>query len=1296
MSSLMKELLTKYGLDVTELSKRFGISRPTMYKYIDHFKTGRIDSIPEKYRSFFEMISRDVLPTEEEVRQFLLEFFPTEIESGVIDSDRALEDILRKFCDERQTSYNILPIVLPTGSRKTTSVVNFIAKYIAEGGTNRIFFVTTLKKNLPINEDPAEDQLRRCFTEQGIGSLYDEKVMMVDSLAKMLYHNYPRLTAREKIASRLILGQNTIGELEALLTSLNGLDESHSAFKQIFNRFREFDSKVRGMIANKLSLRTKDPDEKFKIVTTDDNWSWISKVYPTVYTNKRQVFLMSMDKFISIHDTIVDGRYALYNSKLLNGAFVFIDEFDATKETVLRNIIENDQKNVDYIGIFRRIYRTLEHNGDIWKRYYQGSPEDEREKSLAESVEEIYKNAQALADDFNLDVDFKLAENEILTYIFRDNRLIKTGRNQEFYIEYDSEQRVNFIRSIEVKNKNDESIIPRNKKGIKLTISSMLGRMYGLFRHFESVMNTLALNQCLIAETDGKPISRDTAIKTVLTPYDFNDEQIEYLVNAIKFRPPKLERQTHHAPDVSFYEVGFELFNFVDSDDHNLATKIYCTSIKRTPEKMLMMTLDHSHCAKIVGISATARLRSVIGNYDFRYLRSQRDYREYPIDQADRIRLKDMFAKTIDQYDRVDIVTGLIDGTTPIKELILDKQTALDTSTMMDSFRDSPHIRTRYIRVLEAYSRFLNHEDIRSMLCFMNVFPKEKKNRNSDDFSIDYLTKMMSQMVKDNIAGIKREGKMVPDYLESLVSQPFYVMRSANFDKEKEILLKRLSSGEKIFVMTTYATVGAGQNLQYKIPASVKENIRYISSLADPEHFNLKDFDAIYLDMPTHVRPKVEEDDKSSLLTAIFSIESLQENHEIDIRGAKAEIEKSFHEYYGIPIPRKGKKILEYSSYRMAYARRIIQAVGRICRTFAKNKNIYIFADDALGSVFKGSSLRDFTDPNDPSKNLNEYMANPEFKAILKELQRSSYECVTPDELMIDNESVKTKAYIDSMLKNSTWSKNSMAEWNSIREFVLRFPTAPADSKLVLIYNMYSKIDTGNSIRYRQEDDYLRVFIDNNGDYEVSDRDARLSDLLKIPVVEPMFGEPAEMDLSKMPSDEELLKIPYAKRFADNSAIMCPALYHNIYKGAVGEKTGRAILESWGFIVNEITDPMKFEKFDFVTDTGVYLDFKFWAASGSIDNKILIQKSFRKLSIIGGKKAIIINLLKPNDGNTPSMGYYLKGEDYSFGIDGVSYDFNGLELITIPYLYDCNGDEAIENTDSHNMLRRVIDNERYR
>lgn len=1284
--------MSALGLDITEISSRFGISRPTTYRYMKCFKDGEHDKIPENIYNFFRFITDKDNQDKEKVSKYLLMEFPTVSESTTIESDRALEDIISKFCDEGQKTANFLSIVLPTGARKTTSVVNFIAQYIAAGGESNIFFITTLKKNLPINEEPADNQLRKCFEEYGIGSLYDEKVMMVDSLSRMLYNNYPLLSPPDKMQLRRTMGGKLMEEFDRIMSSMKDLNESQAAFKQIFKNFQEFESRFRASVGAKLSYRSKDPDEKYGLVTSDKEWSWVSKVYPTVYTRNRQVFLMSMDKFVSIHDTIVDGKYSLYNSDLLKNGFVFIDEFDATKETVLKNIIENDRQDVDYVGIFRRIFRTLEHNCDIWQEYYRVPTESEEFQSMVDEVEEIHENANALAEDYNLECDFKLSDSEPLTYIFRDNRIIKTGRNQEFYLEYDEKERINYIRSGVVDPDNAEkSSIPCNKKGMKLTISSMLGRMYGLFRHFESVMNTLAINQYQIAEDNGKPITRDAAIRTVLDPYDFNEAQLKYLLNAIKFRPVKLKREVSHAPDISFYEMGFEFFNFVDEDEHNLATKIYCTSIKRTPEKLLMLTLDKSHSAKVIGISATARLRSVIGNYDFRYLRSQDDFREYQMDQQDRVLLKDMFAKTIDNYDRVNIVTKRITGRISEKEIIRDRRTLSGLIAFLGQFSSEPFVKQRYLRILEAYHHFLHYDDMRSMLCFMNLFPMEGNARNSERFSADKLKAVMLAMVSERFSELKDEGKAIPAYLSNLKTEPYYVMRSDGFDKGKDDLLDRLASGEKIFVLTTYPTVGAGQNLQYEIPADVLPDIRYISSLANPERYHCKDFDGVYLDMPTNVRPNVEESDKKSLLSALFAIESLQESHELDIKGAKKEIAGSFAEYFGNPDAVKyGKRALDYPSYRMAYARRIIQAIGRICRTFSKNKNIYVFADDRLGEVFKGTSLKDFTDPNDPGKNLEERMANPEFKALLKELQDSDSE-VTPKVCeLVDNESVKTLAFIDSAKRNSVWSERSMRSWGSIREFVLRFPTVPADSRLTIVYNMYSKIEKGNVLRYRQENDYHAVYIDADGDCEVSGQDARLSDLVKIPVVKKLFGKPSRLDFTKMPSDEDLKDMPYAEAFLEDTAILCPVLYHNIYKGALGEKSGKAVLGSWGVDLHEITDPSKFERFDFVDDSGIYYDFKYWAGSGKIDNKELIQNSFRKLASIGGKKAMIINVLKRKNVKTSSNGYVLDGKDYSYNQVDTVLDFEGLTIMTVPYLYDCDGEEAIENMDAHKMIQKAV------
>lgn len=1286
----MKDAIDAAGIDITDLAKRIGVSRPTVYKYISSYGE-KPESVPANVRAFFDRLKSEGNLTAEKGRIILAECFPTDTEAVNRETDKALESIIDKFCDEEQKKYNFMPVVLPTGARKTTSVVNFIAKYIKNGGENNILFVTTLKKNLPVSEISEEDKLRKSFEENGIGSMYDEKVLVVDSLPNMLKDNYPKLVNLEKTYLRAKMGDSVADELDTYLRSLKEASVSKIAYDEVFDRFRDFESGFRFRIAKLLKNQSEDPAERKKLATQDNGWKWVSKLYPTVYTSDRQVFLMSMDKFVSTHDTIVEGRYSIYDSKMIENGIIFIDEFDATKTTVMKSIIKNDKDRLDYAGIFKRIYRTLEHNGDIWREYYRMSEEMGKSgKTTIDMINELYAQAKSIAEEYSLDLDFKMDDVLPDSYLFRDSRIVKTGNNNQYCIRPDYAERINRIICIE-KDKNkgeeDESVPDSDLK----SISTMLGRMYKLFRFFEGIMFRMAMNHYLIQANEGKSITRDEAIRTVLDPYDFNENQLDYLVNTIVFRPLARRTNRDNTPDLSFYSMGFEVFNFVDDTAHNLATKIYCKSIKRTPEKMLLITLDRSHNAKIVGISATARMPSVVGNYDFRYLRSQKSFNEYVICGTDRERLRSMFKKTIDCYDRVNIVTSLIRDDTSVFDFIKDGDKADEINQHLESFKnDNGFKKRRYLRVFAVYHKFLRTEDLRSMLCFMNLFPKAENTRGGKEFSREWLSIAFSVMIAEYCEELAEQGKMVPNYIAKLKSEPFVVIRSNDYDKEKQALLDRLSKGEKIFVFTTYSTVGAGQNLQYLIPSEIKDRIMYISSLADPKDTKRMDFNGIYLDMPTNIISNVNPYDDESLLTALFSIESMQENNEMNYFTARKEVDVVFKKYFDIPGAFSERKGMEYPSYRMAYARTIIQAVGRICRTFAKNVNIYIMADNQLGKVFKDTSLRNYADPDDKDCDEKDIMVNPEFRALFEELQNSTERVGgSTDRTDVSNECIKTYAYIESMIRSRIWSSNSMRSWKAVREYVLKFPTISADAKLDLVYNMYTKLPkTDNMVRYSQESDYKIVHIESSGDCEVSQNDARLDDFLKIPCVRPLFGPPVSIDFESMPTEEELTAIPYAESFAMNTAIMCPTLYHNIYKGALGEVAGTAILKDWGIEVSEITEPDKFEKFDAVTPSGVYLDFKHWYGSGGIDDMNFVKWAFKKLKTVGGREAIIINILKPVENTTKPVGYTLNGERYSG--EGEDEDFSGLTLITVPYLYDCNGNTAIMNTEAKKTIEKAV------
>lgn len=81
---------------------------------------------------------------------------------------------------------------------------------------------------------------------------------------------------------------------------------------------------------------------------------------------------MSVDKFLMRNDTIVGRSYTIFDSPIVKGSVIFIDEFDASKMTMENRLIQNNLDNLlDYLDSFERITKKLanmsEHPTDIYK-----------------------------------------------------------------------------------------------------------------------------------------------------------------------------------------------------------------------------------------------------------------------------------------------------------------------------------------------------------------------------------------------------------------------------------------------------------------------------------------------------------------------------------------------------------------------------------------------------------------------------------------------------------------------------------------------------------------------------------------------------------------------------------------------------------------------------------------------------------------------------------------------------------------------------------------------------------------
>ena len=72
--------------------------------------------------------------------------------------------------------------------------------------------------------------------------------------------------------------------------------------------------------------------------------------------------------------------------------------------------------------------------------------------------------------------------------------------------------------------------------------------------------------------------------------------------------------------DRSFYQVGMEYYEFEDNDSHHDNTNLKFVKVYDTPEKIMLYLAGK---ATVFGISATAEVDTVVGNYDLRYLKER-------------------------------------------------------------------------------------------------------------------------------------------------------------------------------------------------------------------------------------------------------------------------------------------------------------------------------------------------------------------------------------------------------------------------------------------------------------------------------------------------------------------------------------------------------------------------------------------------------------------------------------------------------------------------------------------------
>lgn len=1112
---------------------------------------------------------------------------------------------------------------LPTGYGKTYNVVHAIKEYLANPDNHRkIIYLTTLNKNLP------EKELLSAFDNNE--AAYRKNVLRIRS-------NFDEVTEKlENLAVPEEFQTDRYDQLYGLVQRYNRAMASkvtdQDYIQDIKNRLNDAESAFRVEITRKLKHNFSNKQARLKAIRTNSNWKWIGQLYPAVFTDDHQILLMSISKFMKKNSCLVEPSYEFLESDLIKDAIIFIDEFDATKATMEEAITEGALSiQEDYLSLFRQILRGL--NPKYLSRTMRDAYQNLDAKASAQfTFEKILKEAQEIEEKYAVYLSYKTAEESVdrkqnfllkdATYhtLFHDNKgYIRATKNaDENRIDIFFETRKEFYAHVK-ENKEENIVVYALLREINRFLIHFRTFLFEWARHYMHEINARR-------NPEDDELTLENAISTILDKFELSRAGQQLILS--EMRSPSVNRkQKELLPDNRFYQQGMEIFELEDQDSHHDSTNLRLVAVYDTPEKILTYL---SGKASVIGISATAEIPSVVGNYDLGYLKEKLGDQFHLTPNDTKTKIAAQLKKVWKAYDDglVQIHAEMVkneevnfDALSVCREIFHNEESAGICANLIRNTVEKDYYALRYCNIVRAMHLFCSVE-IQSMLYLGMALPK----RNNPELDEELLKKLFRLVIKDVKASDCAE-----DHTLS-IEPSLCILRSRNFDEDKAALLDRLGAGDKVFIMSSYPTLVTGQNMQYKASDKNRlvELVPYLND-GDQRHF-YKDIDAIYLGDITNLTANTYSEKKlteQELLGMLFQIEELKENDELNYTEADNMIKLAFRAYTGHGHMERNV-LYQTESVRLQATRLVMQAVGRICRTYLKAPDIYIYIEEQLLEKLSAGELK-------------KHILPPEMQAIVKLRETLGTE-YSNDEARIltraENISSRGMWTIRQNLSRN-WTEDSMALWRNLRMTTLCHPTADAELHDTdeLIHKLY--ITSGkvqNRYFYSQYSDFSSVTVDFGNDaiaFRNSGRAKQKADSGEVAVYEMSEAESGLPVILQYPGMEELFtESGYATEFQKNDYMMSPVLFHNIYKGALGKVAGKFILkQELGVEMTEITEPEKFEFFDYQMARDAYVDFKNWKFSYLVDRDSVKKEILRKLDAIGGKRAYIINIIGDSDAN---------------------------------------------------------------
>ena len=1167
---------------------------------------------------------------------------------------------------KRSKKKGLVEIPLPTGFGKTHAVMQAMS-VMADRETGsfsdvkRIIFTTTLKKNLPV------EKLRDYYKGD-----FDKEVLLLKSNVDSLidFHANGGLSKiPEKFKDDAFYKMvKRLDHLKTLQAKKEKSSDDFEFIQELKEHANEDEQVFRKHIRSILRENFRTSVEQKKAIKKRSEFQWIGELYPYIFIDDKKVIFMSMRKLLSGLSPLAGSGNSLLTEEFLNGSILFIDEYDATKKDVKDEIIEEQlRERLDLIRVFRSVHSALHSerfSNDLLDVLHMD------DYTLQKFYESIIIHANELYERFHLGLSYRQEDGLVdrkKNFLFYDSQF-QTILEKGKYTIFAQEDKARHRMSI-TKGESDSSIDGN------IAIQDLLRKVDAFMKRFSYFIWRWA-NAYMIKENskrterkakDGIDLDMmtvDNAAYSIIDKF-LSDRQEKRIIFSYYSKMNMQAMRDGQRLPYSYFANGFTMFELEDNDANNDDTMMSMVKIKDTPESIMAFIAEN---ALVFAISATAAIPSATGNYCRDYLKDvlKDKFHSLPEEDAgltDYIR-KELETRNEPYRNEIGIeVSDVPEDEELIKERLIncfaDKESAklclnkIEFETSELGEEKCSYYANKYMRLAYVVRLFANQKDQQTLLYLGKALPKDSDGSTLKKNVLDYIIEMA------NIdAGLKGLNMIQPA-----------ILTSSNFDETKEQICERLKNGEKLIIFSSYQTVGAGQNLQYPVNESYRDNVVTL-----PHSYNYekeeRDIDSIYLDDITYLTENINDIKHFDIKRNMYHLMQVMEcfgNYEISVEAKRELVKAGFNSLQNI-LPKCNVSLNDAQSIKFHVTRDVIQAVGRMGRTCMRNKHISIHIyEKVLRQLDYNTLMAEFN--------------SEEVKAIGKKLKTKEVTACIDNQLQLamlraNTISIQVSGKILSTVKRNfkgEWSDNDMRLWKELRELVLKHPTANeedlADDDLRAYYinglqplSKYLFSVNNNSYRnihvwFADEDSFRKskqIIKDENGRlvvHKCSEDDARLQMLLNIKGIRELFQ-----------------KRGYAEHFQTKKYIMSPALYTNIYKGALGEVCGRYIIEnSTSLKLKEIQDGNQFEYFDYRIEDypNVYIDFKHWKISSApYNDKDAIMTEIRsKMDKIGAQRVYIIGILKDSE-----------------SIANISADER---IVTIPYLVDENAKIA------RNMLKFI-------